>query len=221
MAYGLHWEWRGFGRLDAAALERMRALAFPAGVQEIVDRYIWLPHSMVNLKVRSWPGGHSLKLKRFIDEDPESGLELWAEYPDDDYELPLAAEAAVAILAELGFPSHFSTPRVDEAELVESIQGTAPEARVVAVRKRRSRAVTRAGATMVQIERADILEPEKITSIGIEDVSDLRSDSPRSVLDQAREAVCEIRDHLVPRWKTCNYLSAVDTWARNALLDAC
>lgn len=219
MAYGIHWEWRGFGRLDDAVLDRWSDLAFPSGVQEIVDRYIWTPHMRVNLKVRSWSGGRSLKLKRPVDLDSASGLELWAERPEDDHELPLAPETATSILSELGLSSDFAIAPVDEAELVESMVRAAPETRVVLVRKQRSRAVIRVGTTMVQIEYADIVEPQHIASIGIEDVSGLAHDSPTSALDEARSAVCEVRDRLAPRWKTCSYLCAVGTWARSGLLD--
>jgi hypothetical protein len=219
MAYGLHWEWRGFGTLDDEVLDRLSDLAFPSGAQEIIDRYIWTPHTRVNLKVRSWSGGRSLKLKRPVDVDPESGLELWAEHPDDDHQFPLAPQTAAAILAELGLASPVPVGSVDEAELVESIERAAADTRVVLVRKQRSRAVTRVGTTMVQVERADILEPQPVASIGIEDVSGLAHDSTRSTLDQARKAVCEMRDRVAPRWKTCNYLRAVATWARGAWVD--
>jgi len=219
MAYGLHWEWRGFGTLDDAVLDRLSDLGFPSGVQEIVDRYIWTPHIRVNLKVRSWSGGRSLKLKRPVDLDPESGLELWTEHPDDDHQLPLTPETATSILTELGFPADFSIATVEENNLVESIQRAVPETRVVTVRKQRARTVTRVGTTMVQVERAEILEPQLIASIGIEDVSELAHDSPTSTLDDARHAVRDMRDRLAPQWKTCSYLCAVGTWARGELLD--
>lgn len=220
MAYGLHWEWRGFGALDDATTERVSALGARSDVVEVVDQYIWTPHISVNLKVRSWAGGRRLKVKRPVDRIAETGIELWAEHPEDDHELPITSDTATRVLREWGLPIRVSGASVDAAELLECVRRTDPNVRVVSVRKVRSWAATRVGKTMLQVERADILEPQRIGSLGIEDVSGLQRESPPQLFEQAHEAVRALYNHLAPQWEPSNYMRAVASWARGGLIEA-
>lgn len=219
MAYGLHWEWRGFGTLDDATIERVSALGATSDVLEVVDHYIWTPHISVNLKVRSWAGGRRLKVKRPVDRIAETGIELWAEHPEDDHELPIPSDTATHVLRESGLPLRVSGASVDAADLLERVRRTGPDVRVVSVRKVRSWAATRVGKTMLQVERADILEPQRIGSLGIEDVSGLQRESPPQLFKQAHEAVRALYNRLAPQWEPSNYMRAVASWARGGLIE--
>ncbi|MFN2138484.1 MAG: hypothetical protein ACK2UK_21185 [Candidatus Promineifilaceae bacterium] len=88
MAYGIHWEWRGFGAVSAAL-----ALRF-ATLQEVVydgqaveDVYFWAPGLEVNLKTRAGVEG-DLKIKRPLDKD--GPLECWREDPGEIFNFPLS-----------------------------------------------------------------------------------------------------------------------------------
>ena len=107
MAFGLHWEWRGFGNLSRELIERIERLPrkFPSD-QEVVDEYLWFPGSSLNLKLREG----SLKLKRLLETSGE--FERWLEDEDENYRFPLVPEALDTVLFALGLPVERSSPRV-------------------------------------------------------------------------------------------------------------
>jgi hypothetical protein len=57
MAFGVHWEWRGFGSVSDAFFGRYGNLAYEFGPQKIEDIYIWVPGLEVNLKIREGEEG--------------------------------------------------------------------------------------------------------------------------------------------------------------------
>jgi hypothetical protein len=216
MAYGLHWEWRGFGTPDGLSVQRLSELAFPSRTEAVVDRYLWLPESRINVKLRAWSGGRSLKLKRLLDADAQLGVQLWAEYPEDDHSLPMAAEAAARVLVELGVPPMRASRPVGDEALIHHITGALPAARIVTVLKRRASVALDVGDTVVRVERVEISEPELITSIGIEDLAGLDRDSSPPLLERARAAVCNARDRLHLDLPARSYVEAVTAWAMGA-----
>src|SRR5215813_4873427 len=93
MAYGLHWEWRGFGTLTTdvrAQIEKLEA-EFDAP-ERVTDEYLRIPGSRINVKLRS-KGNGSLKFKRVRVTDGATGLELWEEKPEEEYAFPISSKA--------------------------------------------------------------------------------------------------------------------------------
>jgi len=84
VAYGLHWEWRGFGVVPAPVRERIERLEpqFDAPAK-LRDEYLRIPGCRLNLKLRSGERP-SLKFKRLRRFDPATGLELWEERAEED-----------------------------------------------------------------------------------------------------------------------------------------
>ncbi len=218
MSYGLHWEWRGFGRLDQAARERIERLQPIGVVSAVVDRYVWCPRLAVNVKLREWPGGQSLKLKRLLRRDQVLDVELWEERPDEDYSLPLSPEDLRVILSELGWEHVQVDTPVDRGSLEELLTHAAPGVRLVSVAKRRRAFATAVGDTPVRVELVDITQPEKLTSIGIEDQLGLDEGSPAERYERGRDAVCSTRDELTLNLESRSYLDALALWVRGARL---
>src|SRR2546427_7988349 len=133
MAFGKHWEWRGFGPLPPELLGRIAALPliFPRP-QHLTDEYLWLPASPINVKLRM----RSLKLKRLLQS--ENGLEEWLEDSDENYPFPLSPVAIQQLCDELRarLPS---LPREPVAwdKFPELLRAMEPSPRIIAVEKKR------------------------------------------------------------------------------------
>jgi hypothetical protein len=96
MAFGRHWEWRGFGTIGRELRAAVESLPtkFPAA-QELVDEYLWVPGSAINVKLRTG----DLKFKRLV---ARSGrLERWLEDPEENYALPIAPPVVQKLAEEL------------------------------------------------------------------------------------------------------------------------
>jgi len=216
MAYGIHWEWRGFGALDPEVERRITAL--PAGVPErsVTDRYLWAPGATHNVKIRAWPGGGSLKVKRLLSADDPSGPSLWQEDPDEDYPFPIAAPVLGRALAPLGLEltgvGNVSIANADA--LVDALAGVSGVHRIVEVRKRRRTFEWRAGAVPLLVELAEIEAPERTASLGLEDAAGLSASSPDAEVAAARGAVAEAIPVVGGSLRPLTYLQAVAEWAR-------
>jgi len=218
MSYGLHWEWRGFGRLDEAARERIESLR-PFGVpSSVVDRYIWCPGQAINVKLRKWPGGESIKLKRLLRRDEAVDVELWEERPDEEFLLPLSPERLSVILSELGWEHVLVDTPVGGGSLEELLAHAAPGVRLVSVTKHRRAFTAQVGDTPVRVELTDITEPEELTSVGIEDQLGLDEQSTVESYEVGRDAVRAVRDRLNPGFESRSYLDALAFWVRGARL---
>ena len=218
MSYGLHWEWRGFGLLDDAARARVEALEPIGMVSTVVDRYVWYPGLAINVKLREWPGGQSLKLKRLLRREELTDLELWEERPDEDYLLPLSPDDLHAILGELGWEHIWVGTPVDRLSLEELLVHAAPGVSLISVAKRRRAFTTAVGDTPVRVELADIATPEELASIGVEDQLGLEEGSSPEALEAGRDAVGLVRDQLGLAFEARSYLDALAFWARGARL---
>ena len=87
MAFGKHWEWRGFGDLSPQRLARVRQLPLLfERSQEVVDRYLWAPGCELNVKLRFG----DFKIKRLISRAGR-GVEEWLEDPAENHSFPIAA----------------------------------------------------------------------------------------------------------------------------------
>ena len=87
MAFGTHWEWRGFGELSEALDATIRSLPrlFPDS-QTVIDRYLWSAGCDINFKLRLG----DFKIKRCL-AAPGGGVARWSEDPAENYSFPLAA----------------------------------------------------------------------------------------------------------------------------------
>jgi len=87
MAFGKHWEWRGFGSPPPATLRTVESLPlkFP-DLQAVTDLYLWVPGSPINVKLRM----RDLKFKRLLEVSGE--FERWLEDEAENYPFPLSPE---------------------------------------------------------------------------------------------------------------------------------
>jgi hypothetical protein len=205
MAFGKHWEWRGFGDLSSELRAKVEALPlkFPSS-QDLTDEYLWVPGSPINVKLRL----SDLKFKRLVESS--RGLELWLEDPNENYKFPLEKPVVEKLAKELGIV----TPPVDGAPLdrdalLRLLDRSRPRVELVPVQKsrwqREWRDVSRRPAgteDAVIVEVAEIFAPERTFSVGIE--------HPRA------ERVAAVRDALglARALRPISYLGALEVWAR-------
>ncbi len=196
MAFGVHWEWRGFGGLSSSLEERIRALRplFPDS-QVVTDRYLWSPGCSINFKLRFG----DFKIKRCLDL-AEGGIARWQEDPGENYSFPLAAGVFGEVVTALGGAAGAAGEALaSEAELLERAGAAIAGLQVVAVAKER----WQYGAPVLEdgiIELAQISSPEEIVSISVE--------------HESEEGVREIMEALdLPgELKSFSYLEALETW---------
>ena len=216
MAYGVHWEWRGFGDIAGEMEARILGLR-PSAVAErtVTDTYLWYPGLGSNVKIRAWEGGGSLKVKRLLDPGDDPGPSLWLESPAEDYDFPLRATALEGALAALGVDPrtpHPPTP-LPGADFLAWLIDIPGALRTVEVRKRRRSFVWDASAVPVLVELAEIERPEPIRSIGVEDMADLAPEAPSERMTVARSSVSEVATALGRGLSVLTYPQAVAIWA--------
>ena len=196
MAFGMHWEWRGFGVLSSTLEEKIRALAplFPDS-QVVTDRYLWSPGCSLNFKLRFG----DFKIKRCLEQE-EGGVAKWQEDPGENYSFPLAAGVLGGVVSALGGNDGDSGEAVEtEAELLARAGMAIAGLQVVAVAKER----WQYGAPVLEggiIELAQISLPEQIISVSVE--------------HESQEGVREIMEVLgLPgELKSFSYLEALEIW---------
>lgn len=217
MAYGVHWEWRGFGAIDGVVEARILALE-PGAVPEraVTDTYLWHPRLEANVKLRTWDGGGSLKVKRRLDAGSGDGPSLWMENPAEDYGLPLPDAALERVLEALGMEPHGPSPStpVHAAELLVWLARGAGALRVVEVRKRRRTFVWDRGPVPVLVELAEIDRPERTRSLGIEDMAGLVPAAPPERVTVAQRGVSDAAAVFGAGLCVLTYPQAVGIWAR-------
>lgn len=216
MAYGLHWEWRGFGTLGATIGQRLADLPrlFPDDI-EGVDSYYWYPGCDVNLKLREFGARPGVKLKRLRDIDAETGLELWLEDEREEFPFPLGPDAVALMADALGLELSPPPRSMGRCSLLTLLREARPDLVVVAVRKRRSLRRWRGGDREVLVEIAEIRSPERVTSVGIEDRAGLSGSPTAGQLDAAKSdltAALQALD-LPGALAPLSYLEAVGRWA--------
>lgn len=168
MAFGEHWEWRGFGRPVESLIRSIRSLPlkFPQP-QEVTDTYLWVPGCSVNVKLRF----EDLKFKRRL--DARDGFERWLEDEAENHRFPLAPAVLEELKASLGISLRgVPAGAVDREKLEEIVKAAHPPVHFVRVEKLRWQySWDDEGACSgqpVTVELAEIRRPETITSIGIE-----------------------------------------------------
>ncbi len=215
MPAGLHWEWRGFGLLPDDVRQQIDSLEPQYDApQPVIDEYLWVPGSEINLKLRSDKGG-SLKFKRLREKDKATGLELWQERKEEDYQFPVPPKAVAAMGEALGVRLPTPAGPLGREELLEALRGAGAHVKKVDVDKvRRARFLpTPDGRVIVDV--AEISTPERITSIGVEHEVDLGESPSAEDLEKARRAVLfAVRTlRLQGALQLMNYGDAVKRWA--------
>ncbi len=219
MPYGLHWEWRGFGGLDRQLKHRITQLplAYPTA-RAITDRYLWVPGLGTNIKLRSWPGGASLKFKHRHRSDPEGAMGLWVERAEEDHLFPLPPSVIARLSAELSRELPPKDGAWEYDELLAGLNGAGVQ--VIAVEKRRRLFRWSDDDRTAFVDLSDIQSPERIGTVGIEDGMGLSDASTPTAVAAAREAVVTARNQfgLPANLKEASYLEALATWARGGCL---
>ncbi len=216
MAYGLHWEWRGFGALDPEVRRRIEHLPrlFPGDLAG-VDSYYWYPGCDVNLKLRDWEIRAGVKLKRLHDVDAGTGLQLWLEDEREDYPFPLQPDAVHRLADALGVDVSPPPRPMGRCTLLTLLREARPNLVVVAVQKTRSIRRWAAAGREVLVEIAEIASPERVTSVGVEDRAGLSGSASEEEMAAAKRDVTAALEGLgLPGALTAvSYLEAVGAWA--------
>jgi hypothetical protein len=216
MAYGLHWEWRGFGALEPTVRLLIEGLPrlFPSDAAG-VDSYYWYPACDVNIKIRDWEIRSGVKLKRPRDHDAETGFRLWLENEREDFSFPLGTEAARTLAGALRVEALPPERPMGRCSLLTLLREARPDLVVVAVRKTRSIRRWVAGDREVLVDIAEITSPELVTSVGLEDCAGLSGSSSAEEVEAAKRDVVAAREALgLPGALTsASYLDAVGAWA--------
>lgn len=202
MAFGVHWEWRGFATPHSASVDRILALSpkFPTS-QVLTDHYLWVPGASVNVKLRLG----DLKFKRLV--ATEDDYERWVEQESENHAFPIDPSVVEGLFGSLGIPLR-SVPQgpVGRAAFLELIGRDAPSVRLVSVDKERQQydwlGLGGLHDEPVIVEVARIGLPQRLTSVGLEhpDLSRVRA---------AREAL-----GLSSGFRSLSYLEAVAAWGR-------
>jgi len=222
MAYGLHWEWRGFGSLAPGTRSAIEALtpqfATPA---QVTDEYLWIPGVRVNAKLRS-TGAGTLKLKRLRESDATSGVELWEERAEEEYAFPVAPASVSALAEALALRMTTPTGPTSREHLLELLKAADSRVTVVTVQKLRRARIYPVGKRDLVIEIAEIESPESITTVGVEDQFRLSDGTGGDDLETARRAVADAVSALgLSRSLTKrNYVDATTVWAEGQEIGA-
>jgi hypothetical protein len=209
MAFGTHWEWRGFGEISAGFMDRFGRLVHEFGPQGVDDLYIWAPGLVTNLKIRTGEMG-GLKFKRFVARDGR--LECWSEDPDELFDFPLTEDAWQMLAAELagaGFdPGSYPAHAPDRDETVSLLKKAG--CRLVHVSKEREGRWWPGPNGRVLVERTAVHKPQPILSISLE------SEDTRDGLtdDQAKEDLRAALAALGLENESLSVMSYMDALAR-------
>ncbi len=200
MAFGVHWEWRGFGEIPAPVRVRIEALPLMFDrPQDVTDEYLWVPGSRINVKLRF----SDLKFKRLVES---SGcLERWLEDPDENYPFPLDRKILEKLAADLGIKLPPVPARaVGREAFLELMGGSEPPVKRVAVQKSRLQRewAQEDSIEPVIVDIAEILAPERLVSVGLEHPE---ADRVRAALDALG---------LARTLRPLSYLAALSAWAR-------
>lgn len=215
MAYGSHWEWRGFGAVSSRFVKQFARLETIYPQHEMTDCYLWFPGITVNAKLRQG-AENGFKFKRL--ERKAGDFEAWTESEDDFFPFPLtdsAKRSLLNFLHESGLEKpDTSLPRPANRKNMEEWLRKAG-CRFVTVKKTRESKIWHSRHGPVLVEWACIRSPQVLTSIGLEnqpsDDGSTLADSERKALDQALEEFALEEEPLT----AMNYMKAIEIWAGN------
>lgn len=212
MAFGIHWEWRGFGVVSESFIERYGRLDHAFGPQKVEDLYIWAPRLGANLKIRAGESG-GLKFKRLLEKDGR--LDCAVEDPAELLPFPLQEPAWHMLAAELSQAGIDIGPFPGQAPGSEKFAALLERAgcKLVLVPKERGARWWQGPNGRVLVERTAIHKPQPILSIGLEseDTGDgVTNEQAKADLQAAIAALKLDQEPL----RVMNYLDIVALWAR-------
>lgn len=165
MAFGQHWEWRGFGKVSNDLQDRIESLDLRfASNHPTIDTYLWTPDGPANVKLRHG----DLKFKRLLETDGD--LQHWLEDEDEIHPFPLDAEVVASLEQALTItlPENQCIP-VGRSELVELLRIAVPPVHILVVEKiRRFFSLPTGFEEPIIVEFTDLIRPEPISSIALE-----------------------------------------------------
>jgi hypothetical protein len=213
MAFGVHWEWRGFGSISEAFFDRYGVLPYEFGPLKVEDIYIWTPDLEVNLKIREGEEG-GLKFKRPFGRDGH--FERWVERAEDLYPLPLARQGWEVLAAELAAAGLVLGPYPEEAPGHDQLLFLLERAgcRSVLVVKERGGRWWQGPNGRVLVEWSMIEKPQTLLSLSLEsedlsaEARAMTDEEAKADLQAAIDALHFDRESLVPM----NYMDALTTW---------
>jgi hypothetical protein len=219
MAFGTHWEWRGFGDVSHAFFERYEVLTYQFGPLKGDDLYIWAPGLTANLKIREGYFG-GLKFKRRLGKDGR--FECWIEHPGDLHDLPLDKAAWQALAVELGSAGLVLGPYPPEPPGHDQLLFLLERAgcRSLLVTKERGGRWWPGPNGRVLVEWTAIHKPQTILSISLEsedlagEGAGLTDEQAKADLQAAFEALGLDHEPLLPM----NYMDAVDIWVGGGVI---
>src|SRR5262249_1458739 len=138
----------------------------------VEDEYLWVPECRINIKLRKGIE-NGLKFKRL--EKVEGDFELWLEDPAELYpytKLTPSLLRKVAVVLNIKLPQIPDGPYDREKTLV-LLQAAEPRPSVITVNKRRQTRVFDDDTSRVKVEIAEVLFPQTVWSIALENDSDL------------------------------------------------
>ncbi len=204
MAFGQHWEWRGFGRVSDELRARIEALDLRfASEAPTIDTYLWTPHGSGNVKLRHG----DLKFKRLLEVDGD--LQHWLEDENDIYPFPLDADVVGEMERALAvtLPEKPQDP-VESNELVGLLKQALPPVRILVVEKyRRFFSLPISLGDPVIVEFTDLIRPERISSIACE----------HAEIEDVRQALAQL-GLLDSALRPMHYLQALSIWAAGQCL---
>ena len=199
MAFGDHWEWRGFGRVSAsfrAWFLQLPPLALSTE-NRLHDEYLWTPGCIHNVKLRY----DALKFKRFLAR--EGQFERWLEAEKDFLPFPLSPTHLQQLesLLNVSLPPA-PTHSIDRDAFLRLIAQAHPRIYLISVVKQRRlhRWLLQSGEELI-VEWTHILQPEPVETVALE-CQDLPS---------LRHAFTLLRPKL-KAMRPMNYVAALSEW---------
>lgn len=216
MAYGSHWEWRGFGGVDARFTKRFRSLSKLIDQHSQSDYYIYAPGLTTNLKIRQ---GKESGLKFKHPGKTDGDFEIWSEYEDELFEFPLPSKGLDLLedtlnSTDLGpinsIPSGINNPG-DTLPWLKEIG-----CRVIEVEKAREIRELHLSTDTILVEWTCIYKPQALISISVESEHFEKSDKQQSSknLKLIKSAYRKLELHRLPLLPR-NYSDAVAIWAKS------
>lgn len=219
MAYGSHWEWRGFGGVStrfAGSFTKLKSIYLP---HPVTDRYLWFPGIKVNVKIRQG-SENGLKFKRCLKTEAE--FEIWSEPEDEFFEFPLNENSwkmLVEVLKNSELKKYADNneppPRPIGKEKLENWL-LERGCKIIDVEKKRESRVWHSPEGFVLVEWSCISRPQSLVSIGLEnyypdDGKEMMGDPDQTVLENCIESL----DLYAEPLRIMNYMDVLKIWARN------
>jgi hypothetical protein len=210
----MHWEWRGFGTIDATVRERLEQLplAYPTA-RTVTDHYLWTPRLEANIKIRSWRDSANLKFKRLHSVDAACRVQLWIEPAAEDHPFPLGPDVLATLARELGVTLTSDDAGANPSILMDQLGHLG--VRLVTIEKHRRLFRWESEQYRTLVDWCEIAAPERVDSLGIEDDCGISSLSTSDEMTLAVEAVATARRTLEVDsiLQTRTYLEAIAAWA--------